>query len=329
MTSNRRRFAAIGLIAPLSLALFVCAPPQDSAEAEARPVGGDISRVQMVQTKAEAPGQLRGENQASIRPGVGGTISQIKLLPGAEVRRGDVILTLDQGAVRGPVGYLDYKVTTPIAGVLAELDVSQGEFVNAQQELGWVVGPGDLEALIRISDRYRSRVNPGDSVTFRPLGQDESHSGSVVSVSTVPDSDTRDIVVRTRFSREGNNLLPGLYGDFEIVVEEKDMLTIPQEALRIDNERTYVFVVEPVTFTVNRVQIEIDETIETADLSFVVTGGLDAGQFVVTQGDVFDGDTARVRQSPAFPDEARDQRVAEWEADARGEDAPDATELQD
>jgi RND family efflux transporter MFP subunit len=117
-----------------------------------------------------------------------------------------------------------------------------------------------------------------------PEAPHKIHPGTVGEVSPVRDSNTRTSRIEVLFENDAAELVSGMYGDIEIIVEENsDVLTLPTGALlyeasgRVD---PYCFAVEEDDTAVKRsltLGIITEDRVE-------VLSGLEAGEIVIIDG---------------------------------------------
>jgi membrane fusion protein, heavy metal efflux system len=174
-------------------------------------------------------------------------------------------------------------IASPIAGVIVERRVTEGQFVQtdpapivtvANLDSVWVVG--DLfERDLRLVGRAQSAgittaAYPGE--TFR---------GRVGYISDVIDPASRTAKVRVSVANPGNRLKPEMFATIALdVAEHERALTVPVAAIFNEGGRNYVFVeVSPARFARRAVEVAQDGGSERRVLT-----GLRAGDRVVVDG---------------------------------------------
>jgi RND family efflux transporter MFP subunit len=192
------------------------------------------------------------------------------------------------------------RLTAPIAGSVASVDVEINENVAAGQTIALLTSESDLEVEVAIPGVLIAGVREGDAVrvTFDALpGRDYAATVTEVGVAATGMSTTFPVTVR--LDKPGASVRSGMaaevFLDFESDADGTRFL-IPSVAVGEDAEGRFVFVVEPADqpglATARRRPVTIgaitNEGIE-------VYHGLKDGEFVVTAGvtKIVDGQTVK------------------------------------
>ncbi|MDJ0654377.1 MAG: efflux RND transporter periplasmic adaptor subunit [Xanthomonadales bacterium] len=173
------------------------------------------------------------------------------------------------------------EVRTPIGGVVSERMVKVGKLVNVYEALFRVHDFNPLLAEIFVPERELSALRPGQSALLEldALAQDE-FSGQLARVSPVVDPDTGTFKVTIEIRDPDPRLKPGMFGRVNIVYDVKEnVVTIPQDALIIEDRERYVYVVE--NDRARRVDVVAGYVTEGR---VEILQGLDEGEEVVTAG---------------------------------------------
>ncbi|WP_243361255.1 efflux RND transporter periplasmic adaptor subunit [Fundidesulfovibrio terrae] len=178
------------------------------------------------------------------------------------------------------------KIVSPINGVVSLVSTQQGETVVAGLQVAnliTVLDPTRLEMWIYVDETDVGQVKPDMPVEFRvDAYPDVAFKGEVDTI--YPQPEIRDNIVYyqalVRLSaQEAEKLRPEMTTQCQIVVQEKkDVLVIPNSALKwVDNQQA-VFLVEDGKATRVQPELGLPGLHETEVLS-----GLSAGQMVATQ----------------------------------------------
>jgi len=168
-----------------------------------------------------------------------------------------------------------------IGGVVIERNATVGEVVDPSKSVFtvadlstvWVGAdfPEQQAALLKVGLPIEVRVQayPGEIFT-----------GRVTYVSSVVDSATRTVMVRSDVQNSDRRLRPEMFAEVALITDERPTLTVPKAAVQHDGERTTVFVVRgPRKFERREV------TLGQASGGWVaVRTGLLEGDIVVTEG---------------------------------------------
>jgi HlyD family secretion protein len=191
-------------------------------------------------------------------------------------------------------------VRAPVAGLVISRSVQLGATVNTQ-EMFRIAGDNRLEVSAQISETDVTSMRPGQTAVFR-LGDGSTVQGAL---SRVPAS----INDRTRTGEalfdlpQDTRVRAGMHLSGEIELGQRQALAAPQDSIRYDNGRAYVFVVSP-----DRHVHKTYVTLGAREGDLVeIAGGVAVGANIVGAGSAFlrDGDLVRPAGGPA-PQRATD-----------------------
>jgi membrane fusion protein (multidrug efflux system) len=173
------------------------------------------------------------------------------------------------------------RISAPLAGVVAHLEVEPGEFVGPGTPLTVIEDMTEVLVTVEVSDR--------DVIRLRPLQVVEAtsdaypgrfFSGVIERVSSAANPVTRSFSVEARIANPDNELRSGMIISLNIVLDKRKALVVPAEALTDIREGTArVFVVT--AGTVREVEIGIGRR---SDRDVEVLAGLSEGNEVVVSG---------------------------------------------
>ena len=180
----------------------------------------------------------------------------------------------------------DYsKITAPFPGVVTERYANLGTLMqtgigSSTQAMPLVrLSEDDLFRLvIPVPESYVRYVRLGDPVTVRVPSLNRSFPGKVARFSVDVRADTRTMHTEVDVPNPQRVLLPGLYAEAELGLDQKDnVLSLPVQALNHEADQTTVFVVDREGHLQDRaVQVGLETTSDAEILS-----GLREGERVV------------------------------------------------
>jgi RND family efflux transporter MFP subunit len=196
----------------------------------------------------------------------------------------------------------DYsKITAPFAGVVTERYANLGTLVQAgtgssTQAIPIVkLSEDDLFRLvIPVPESYVRYIRVGDPVDVHVPSLNRTFPGKVARFSVDVQSNTRTMHTEVDVENRQRVLLPGLYADAELHLDQKENIeSVPVQALSHDGDKTTVLVVNPDGMLDERtVQVGIQTSSDAEIVSglkegeqVVVSdhGGLKSGQKVLAQ----------------------------------------------
>lgn len=212
------------------------------------------------------------------------------------------------------------RLVSPIDGVLARLNVEKGRYfmpstVQSDSERNalrtvpaMVIDPDRFEVRVDLpSYNYRqittgARVMVGENPSVAgqdvdPLRGKAQVEGQVHAISPSLDPETRtfEVIVHTQGNETG--LQDGEFVAVWIAEQSADnALVVPLEALRFRNDQAFVFVANEQSGKVSERRVELAQ--QSGDYR-AVTGGLEEGELVVTDGRaaLHDGQVVRIMQA--------------------------------
>lgn len=179
-----------------------------------------------------------------------------------------------------------YVLTAPIAGDVIEKTITSNSEVRQDNSTN-LFTVADLSTVWIIANVYEADINNihiGDAVTVNTLADPEkSYTGKIDKIYDVLDPANRTMKVRISMQNKNNELKPEMFAT--IVVQGKSsgkMLSIPSEAVVLDNSKRYVVVKKsPDSLAIQEIQI----IKRAGDKTFIT--GLSEGQQVVINSQVF------------------------------------------
>jgi len=191
-------------------------------------------------------------------------------------------------------------VRAPVAGLVISRSVQLGATVNTE-ELFRIAGDNRLEVAAQISETDVISLRTGQNAVFR-LADGSTVQGAL---SRPPAS----IAERTRTGEalfdlpSDTRVRAGMHLSGEIELAQRQALAAPQDSIRYENGRAYVFVVSP-DRRVHKTYVNLGS--REGDL-VEITGGAAVGANIAGAGSAFlrDGDHVRPAQAPA-PQRATD-----------------------
>jgi HlyD family secretion protein len=183
-------------------------------------------------------------------------------------------------------------IRSPITGTVTKRAINDGETVDPATPAFEVIDSSSLDVVANLPAGYLGRVKTGDQavVHVEPLPEKE-FSGGVVQVAPSVDSQTNTVAVRVRLANPDGELKAGVFASARIAVEiHQHALVVPQTALVIEGDETFVFVAQGDKVEKRKVTVGI------RDKSRVeINEGLKDHERVVTQGAYGLGDGTKIK----------------------------------
>jgi len=287
-------------------------------------------RSERISQKLEALGNARANESVDISTKLSNIVTAITFRDGERVKRGQVLVRLDDAQARADVAAAQAALTesesqynrsrelldtqalsrSSFEQLEATLKSNRARLGAAQARLedtvirapfsgrvglrrvsvGTLISPGDVITTLddtsvikldfSVPENFLASVREGLSIrASAPAFPGRSFTGSVSSIDSRVDMNTRSVTVRALLANEDGVLKPGMFLNVSLANDERDALVIPEEALTPEAERQYVFVV--VDGKVSRREVRIGGR---RPGSVEVLAGLSAGERVIVEG---------------------------------------------
>ena len=139
----------------------------------------------------------------------------------------------------------DTVVKAPIAGMISSRTVEPGEKVSIDNKLLEVVDLSQMELEAPVPTADILKVKLGQEVLVTVEGLPQAVVGKVVRINPATQSGSRSIMVYVRIENPQGLLRAGMFADASLTLDKRDaVMTVPQTAIQIDGDKTYVYAIE-------------------------------------------------------------------------------------
>ena len=187
-----------------------------------------------------------------------------------EVKKGDVIASLQSK-----------KITAPFNGVTGTRGISGSSLGSANTIMLTLDDTKRILCDLSIPEKFSSVLKKGVRVKAKfSAYKDKTYEGKIESVATRIDAQTRSLLARAVINNESLEILPGSLLELEIVYLEKNNLGIPDTALLMEGDKTFVYkVIE--NNMIKKTEVKTDAR-DKGNLE--VVSGLSQGDKIVAEG---------------------------------------------
>lgn len=215
----------------------------------------------------------------------------------ASVGQAKASVTQAQAAVsRARVNLGFCTLTSPVSGVVGEIEVNAGDQVTPMTQLTIVSGNRQMEAWFSVPESIieagvSSGATQGDKakylaelpdVTFvMKNGTEYPQKGRISSLTGVVDAATGSLACKATFPNPDGHLYSGIQGTVVLPLSRKDVMVIPQTAVVRLQDKSLVYKVKPDS-TATAVTVITTDAGNGKDL--IVKDGLNVGDRIVTVG---------------------------------------------
>lgn len=193
-------------------------------------------------------------------------------------------------ALGGSVEHGEGVVRAPVAGIVTQRLIGPGQNVASAAGGGatqaFSISTFDKVWLIgNLREEDAARAHVGMAAEVRPLGSTEVLHAKVTYVAPTIDPNTRRLTVRAELPNPDGHLKPETFASFTLVTgREHPSLTVPEDAVIFEAQTARVWVADSKH---HRLALRQITTGQVAHGTVEVTGGLSAGETVVTAGSLF------------------------------------------
>ncbi|NLT14272.1 MAG: HlyD family efflux transporter periplasmic adaptor subunit, partial [Clostridiales bacterium] len=251
-------------------------------------------------------GTFHYKYEGNVLATLSGTVSEINVIEGSRVLKGQVIIVLQNDSVDQQIQsarsavesaklaletqqkkQAEYTIKSPIAGTIVEKIYKEGDTLKAGEILCTVFDLSHLSLVLNVDELDIRKIQPGQTVTLTAdaaKGTDYTGVVTKVNIKGATKNGVTSYPVTIRIDKT-EGLLPGMNVDAKIVVEDlRDVLLVPVSAVMRNN---YVLLQTgeqdpktaepgvPAGFTQTEVTLGASN-----DTDIVITGGLKEGDVI-------------------------------------------------
>ena len=132
-------------------------------------------------------------------------------------------------------------VKAPISGFVKNVNVSVGSTVSATDDLFDVVNLNNLFIRLSVFEKDIDKLHKGQQLAFYVNDEDEIHHAIVYQTTKSIDNDKSYKVLARIVSRCGN-VLPGMYVNAEVVLDNHQSPALPEDAIVTYSGKNYIFI---------------------------------------------------------------------------------------
>jgi membrane fusion protein (multidrug efflux system) len=195
----------------------------------------------------------------------------------------------------------NHRIEAPFGGVIGLNDISLGAYLSAGTEVATLDSTRAMELSFAISEKFLGQIRLGQSVDgHTPAYPDERFAGTLVELGTRINELSRTLPVRAVIENSDGRLRPGQFMAANLTLRQRKALIIPEQAVMIRGDETYVFVA--LDGVAKRVSVQLGS--RSPGIVEVVSGLSLEDQVVITGQDrLSSGDRIQVvEDTAAIPD---------------------------
>lgn len=217
--------------------------------------------------------------------------SQEKVIQAQESEIQRLQRDIDQARSTATAGQIQlgyYQINSPIDGIVGEVLVKAGDFVDSQTIITTIRQNDLLEVQINIPIERLSQIRAGTLVELRVQETGELIGNSQVSyIAPSAGTGTQTILVKALFDNRNNRLRTDQIVRAKVIWEQQSGITVPVTSISRIGDQSFVFVAQEQTQDTNTQLIAKQRPVQLGsiqDQGFAVLSGLKAGEKVVIDG---------------------------------------------
>ena len=170
-------------------------------------------------------------------------------------------------------------IKAPFDGKVGLRFVSEGSYVSPATPITSIQDDSPVKLDFSVPERYASRLKNGDRIQFTVQGTTRVFDGTIYAMEPSIDTATRTLRVRATNPNTDGALVPGAFADINIVLAERQSLSIPAFALIPELKGHRVLV-----YSGGKAESRSVEIGTRSDTTVEIVKGVAAGDTLITSG---------------------------------------------
>jgi membrane fusion protein (multidrug efflux system) len=139
----------------------------------------------------------------------------------------------------------DTVIRAPIAGLISSRSVQPGEKISPDNKLFEVVDLRVMEMEAPVPTQDIASIKIGQPVQLKIEGVAQMVNGKVSRINPGTVAGSRSIMTYIQIANQDGALRAGMFGEAQLVIAQKNgVLIVPQTAVRTENDKPFVYVIE-------------------------------------------------------------------------------------
>lgn len=135
------------------------------------------------------------------------------------------------------------NLISPITGYVREIKINTGSYVSTEQELFEIVDNHHLHIDLTVFEKDIPYISEGQKLLFSlQSNPKEVMEAEVFAIGKALDEELRAIKVHAEMVSEKPTVLPGMYVEARIILEDQSVPALPEEAITVDKGLRYIFI---------------------------------------------------------------------------------------
>ncbi|MBA3649046.1 MAG: efflux RND transporter periplasmic adaptor subunit [Chitinophagales bacterium] len=138
-------------------------------------------------------------------------------------------------------------ITAPISGYVQDITTNIGTFAEPNSMLFEIINNTDLHIDLQVFEKDVRQINIGQKVTFSYTNSGNEKQQDIATVFAIDkefDPQTQAIVVHAKIQNPKGIMLPGMYVEARIVIDNDRALAVPDDAIVSQGDDHFIFIAE-------------------------------------------------------------------------------------
>ncbi len=143
--------------------------------------------------------------------------------------------------------YSTIALRSPMDGYVREIKANTGVFVQPEMSLFEIVDNHHLHIDLKVFEKDLPYIKEGQIIQFSLQSQpDELMNAYIFAIGKALNREQRTVDIHAEIKEAKANLLPGMFVEARIILGDKKVPTLPDDAITVDKGLFYIFVKEEV-----------------------------------------------------------------------------------
>ena len=143
--------------------------------------------------------------------------------------------------------YSTIALRSPMDGYVRDIKANTGVFVQPEMSLFEIVDNHHLHIDLKVFEKDLPYIKEGQIIQFSLQSQpDELMNAYIFAIGKALNRAQRTVDIHAEIKEEKANLLPGMFVEARIILGDKKVPTLPDDAITVDKGLFYIFVKEEV-----------------------------------------------------------------------------------
>ena len=137
------------------------------------------------------------------------------------------------------------KITAPVTGFVASVNVTVGVYVDAKTKMFEIINNDHIHADFEVYENDAGLLKTGQKIHFTVSNnKDKEYSASVFAIGKQFEEITKTVHIHANIDNKTDDLIPGMYISGHLHTDGLFVKTLPDEAIVKEGTKSYIFIVD-------------------------------------------------------------------------------------